>query len=166
MILSRRRRFSARTPARSWPPGGTQGLWLRSTSGARSATTSSLCTSRWRARSHRRWPPYWSPPTAPTIPASGTCLIKWDVRGLGTTSQIWTRYANWSQHTPELDEISLQSVCLTNGQNYLIYNEQTKLELNSNLNKRAVTKMQDQSIGQNYVNSFWQRWKYTHDMMA
>ena len=53
-------------------------------------------------------------------------------------------------------------ICPNNGQDYLIYNEDTKLELNSNLNKRAVTKMQVQSIGQNYLNSFfWLGWSYT-----
>ena len=65
-------------------------------------------------------------------------------------------------HPAHHTQIWLQSVPRLTGQNYLIYNENsqdTRLELNSNLNKRAVTKMQDQSIGQNYVNSSWQRWK-------
>ena len=74
-----------------------------------------------------------------------------------TTSQIWARYANWCRPTPS----DLASICPNNGQNYLIYHQDTKLELNSNLNKRAVTKMQVQSIGQNYVYSFWRGWKYT-----
>ena len=70
-----------------------------------------------------------------------------------TASQIWPRYANWCRPTPS----DLARICPNTGQHYLIYNEDsedTKLELNSNLNKRAVTKMQVQSIGQNYVNSF------------
>ena len=63
----------------------------------------------------------------------------------------------------------LATICPNTGQTYLIYNEEnenTKLELNSNPNKRAVTKMQDQSIGQNYVNSLWRGWKDTCDRLA